>query len=182
MGTQSKPNDAIVIYIGGPCATGKSTAANILSVKTGRPVFKLDKILNLVEGHGDTSEVNGNITRIIARALIEEMLVTRTRCIVEGVWIKPDTSAELLNQYDSNYFPVYCGYSEAKAEERLRTITDNGVHWLANKPEPEATAIIQQQIAEDSILIRAEAIKYGLNFIDFSDQSKGCEVLQQLFT
>jgi len=181
MGKPNNPNGANVIYIGGPCATGKSTAANMLSVKTGRRVFKLDKILNLVGGHGDTSEENENITRIIARALIEEMLATRTRCIVEGVWIKPDTSAELLDQYGSNYFPVYRGYSEAKAEERLRAITDNGAHWLANKPGSEATAIIQKQIEEDSILIRAEAIKYGLNYVDFSDQSQGCEVLQQLF-
>ncbi len=182
MGIHHNPNDARVIYIGGASAAGKSTAAEMLSTQTGRPVFDLDKILHQVEKHADTSEEQGDFTRILARTFIEEMLTTKTRCIVEGVWIQPAISAELLDQYGRNYFPIYCGYPNANAEERLQTIADNGTHWLAMRPKPEATAFIQDKIEKQSTQIRAEANKYGLNFIDFSTQSQGCEDLLQLFT
>jgi len=181
MESQSNPNDASVIFIGGASAAGKSTAANMLSKKIGRPVIALDRIHNLLTGYGDTNETNIAATQAVARAFIEELLKTKTKCIVEGGWIRPSTSAELLDQYGNAYFPIYCGYQDVRAEDLLRDITDHGVHWLTNRPEPEAVAFIQKQIETSRTIIRVEAAKYGLNFVDFSDQNKGCDDLQQLF-
>ena len=165
-------------FIGGASAAGKSTVARALATRTGRNSIELDAYYDLLEPLTRNSRALEQATTQVSLEAVRQMLKLGAKGIVEGGWIAPARAWQLHNESAGHFYPVYCGYPQAKAKPRLALIRAQPQHWLADKTDSEALEFLRQQI-KDSRWYQQECAKYGLPFFDFSEVASGAAALER---
>jgi predicted kinase len=165
-----------VIFIGGASAAGKTTLARQLGSLLQLPVLGLDRLFGALGPAFAEVEEQRAATRRIARALVQELLLSGARCIVEGGWLRPPDAAALRS--DNGLEVLYCGFPETTAAERLRAIrtAEGEPHWLALQSDAEALAWLEGQI-EGSRRQRDQCAVLGLSYFDCSRFEKSAAAL-----
>lgn len=173
---------AQIYYIGGASASGKSTVAKEVSQEHGLPMTKLDDINNLLQKAGVEESERWKASREVSFKFVSVLIKSiksGTQCLVEGVYILPDEAAELMK--GGNFYPVYCGYPDAVAQDRFEQIKENSTgnreHWLLFKSDDEALAFLQREI-ENSIKYRDECKRWQIEFFDFTIFEDGASQLK----
>ena len=164
-----------VIYIGGASAAGKTTAAQRLGALLRWPVLGLDTLAHLLRPAIPAYQRHIPAIERVSRALVAELLEEGADCIVEGGWLRPPAGAALRA---AGLAPVYCGYEETTASERLRTLrsASGAPHWVTTIPEDDALAWLEEQIA-GSRRYREACARDGLAYVDCSRLGAGVEAL-----
>lgn len=165
-------------FIGGASASGKSTIARILATKSHRSAIELDAYYDLLEPLTRNHRALEQATTQVSLELVRQMLKLGAKGIVEGGWIAPAQARQLHRESEGHFYPVYCGYPQAKAKSRLALIRAQQQHWLADKPNSEALEFLRQQI-KDSRWYQQECTKYALPFFDFSEVASGAAALER---
>jgi shikimate kinase len=166
-----------IIFIGGASASGKTTVAKQLAEKLERPLISLDDFYNAT-GEIEDGNLRKRITRKFSEALIEQLAVAGTACVVEGGWI----SVEVASSFCGDIVDAgFCGYFASDLSMRLDNICNTGKHWLANKSKDEALNFLQNQVS-GSEHYQSECEKYSLSFFDFSSPEEGSKQLLAIYT
>jgi shikimate kinase len=165
-----------IYFIGGASASGKSRVARSLAVQDGRSVVELDHYYDILEPAIHDHDVLVKTTGRIALEAVTQLLAADAFCIVEGGWIAPAQARKLKEWSAGRFYPVYCGYPKAKAEDRLAVIKKAQSHWLVEKSEKTARVFLETQIKQ-SHWYRKQCQKYDLPFFDFSSLEHGAASL-----
>ncbi len=165
-----------IYFIGGASASGKSTVARLLAAQEERSIVELDNFYDILESATQDESFLEKTTQKIALELVSQLLAANAFCIVEGGWIPPFEAKKLKDSSQDRFYPVYCGYLNGKAKDRLRKIRDGKSHWLTEKPPKVARAYLRDQLKR-SHWYQKQCKKYDLPFFDFSNFGDGVTAL-----
>jgi shikimate kinase len=159
-----------IFFIGGASGSGKSTAAEALAEELELPLVRLDDYHNMVINPGLNGQWAKELTREICAKVVQNLMDTGARCIIEGGWITVEQAA--VWQGNPTFFPVFCGYPSTTAKDRFDLIKQGKTHWLNHKTEKDAIEWLEKQIS-DSCSYKKSCSSNEVTFIEFSCAEAG---------
>jgi hypothetical protein len=168
-----------IFYIGGASGSGKSHAARMIREKYRIPVINLDDYYNIF--HPTCNEdISETFMRNVSEHLVEDLIKFQGTGILEGGWIDPNVAIQIRSKFDSKFKPVYAGYINDNAQNRLNFLKSNPGHWLLNEQEDFAISFLNKQISDSGDYMNK--CRQGLiDYIDFSDPTSGCNEMLLYF-
>lgn len=160
-----------VYFIGGASASGKSTVAKKLASSKYQSL-ELDDFQNILSNVILDCNERKSATEAVAETAVRQLLASHSSCLVNGSWISAEIAYKLQQEFGNLFQPIFCGFPNAIASERLKAIKETGTHWLTKESDAFGMSWLQGQI-DASISYQKECKKYNLEFIDFSDFSTG---------
>ncbi|NKX46430.1 AAA family ATPase [Roseicyclus persicicus] len=174
-----------LIYVGGARGAGKSVAAARLGARLGRAVVRIDRYYVACLRAARDPAVALAAAEEIARRLVDDLVAARASAVIEGAWLRPDEAQALRAAH--GVAPVFLGYPDACAATRLaafRAGVDVALHGrlhdLADRPDAEALALIEAEMAQGRWQ-RDACAQLGLPFVDTTDFAAAEAVLDALF-
>jgi 2-phosphoglycerate kinase len=164
----------MIYLIGGAPRVGKSLFASRLITARPMPSLSLDFLYNLnqireISGFGDAPILEkGRLFYPTLKELLVDVKRRSESCVIEGEVILPEFIPELSEKY--NIRCCFLGLSRTS----LETILNHGgyYNWPKWKHEDgygDEVKDLAERTVSRSLIIQKEAEKYGLPYVDLSD-------------
>lgn len=180
----------MLYLIGGASRAGKTRLASRLLARHGVPWFSLDVLrtglhrgapaLGLHPWHDDLADAD----RLwpILRAISEGLLYLGQDYCMEGVCMRPEHAAELIEQLPGRVRACFLGYPRIAPADKVNFVLQyaGGTNdWLSSMPRCKIEAFIGHQV-ERSAELEASAWAAGISFFDTgSDYMTGLGAAEQ---
>ena len=173
----------MLYLISGSSRSGKTLIAKRMLQEKNIPYLSLDWLMMGFNSGMPEQGIHhllwpGEIARRVCgflQGMIDNMIFDGMDYVLEGEAMLPELIAELVKNYPEQIKAVFLGFTNIDIEQKLseiRNFSRDENDWLTKKSDEYIKDHISNMI-QHSIMIKEECDKYGLSYVDTSDDFLG---------